>query len=114
MSANGTTTAIEYHHDLCSCHCSCQHEEQTTSSTTVQLAQRFDQAMESAADSWNKVRQQTERAATDFRNTIEYRMMSDSWSVFFDSHGERRFALPVVAAPNAAIITTTTTYHHCH
>jgi hypothetical protein len=63
MSANGTT-------DVCSCHCNCQKEEQTTSSTTVQLAQRFDQAMESAADSWNQVRQQTEWAATDFRNTV--------------------------------------------
>jgi hypothetical protein len=68
MSANGTTTASEYFHDVCSCHCNC-HEEQTTS-TTVQLAQRFDQAMESAADSWNKVRQQTEWAATDFRDTV--------------------------------------------
>jgi hypothetical protein len=65
MSANGTT-ASEY---VCSCRCNC-HEEQSTSSTTVQLAQRFDQAMESAADSWNKVRQQTEWAATDLRNAF--------------------------------------------
>jgi hypothetical protein len=35
-----------------------------------QLAQRFDQAMESAADSWNKVRQQTEWAATDLRDAV--------------------------------------------
>jgi hypothetical protein len=69
-SANGTTTASEYLHDdtARSCHCHC-HEEQTAS-TTVQLAKRFDQAMASAADSWNKVSQQTERAATDFRDTV--------------------------------------------
>jgi hypothetical protein len=72
-SANGTTTASEHLHDnVCSCHCHCQKEKQTTTSTTtVQLAQRFDQAVESAADSWNKVRLQTEWAATDFlRGTV--------------------------------------------